>query len=321
MFCAKCGNELRPGVSFCQVCGAKARWERVAGNSGQGTPTQRNTGYGAPAQGTPAQGVPVQGASLQRNTGYGAPAQGTPRYGMPNSAAPTGMGPAQRPVTGAAAQAPSQAGADFAFRIAEGVVSCLSIICALTLPVAVLTVSIMGSVSMQFTAFDIIQAPTKYKELFGGMMGSSGSTSSLGGNPFVTSGPTAAASSPEAQGISSLSMAAMAFGVVLVIAVVCSVITAYYCFAKNSEKRYPTSWAMAGYAAILVVAFTAISTRLASEMAKAGGGFIDVSNAFSLDMGLGIWVPLIGGITCIVLDFMRASRANQSPGVSQPPIA
>ena len=41
-----------------------------------------------------------------------------------------------------------------------------------------------------------------------------------------------------------------------------------------------------------------------------GDGFVDVSGLFKLEIGMGVWVSLIGGIACVVLDFLRASRAK-----------
>lgn len=339
MFCAKCGNELRPGVSFCQVCGAKARWERVAGNHGQGTPAQGAQGYGMPAQGTPA----------QWNTGYGAPAQGAPaqnmpRYGMPYGAPPTGIGPAQRPMAGAAARASSQAGSDFAIRIAEGLISCLSIILVLTMPVVAFKVTLFVPITTQLTAIDLLQGLTDAKEMLGSLMGYSASSSpSYGGNPFGMSGAhfvadscvmpaigspygapnsSAGSSASMEQLLSTLSVAGAIFGVVLVVTIVCSAITAYLCFAKSSGKRYPTSWSMVVYAFFLIMTFVGCRSALMGMLAEvSSGSMAEISQAISMEMGLGIWAPLIGGIACVVLDFMRASKANQFPGAYRPPMA
>ena len=67
---------------------------------------------------------------------------------------------------------------------------------------------------------------------------------------------------------------------------------------------------MVAYAIILIVAFAVVSGQVASETSKMGSGFIDTSGMVALEMGMGIWIPLIGGIACVVLDFMRASRTK-----------
>ena len=276
MFCGKCGRELNPGASFCPKCGARV--------SGSGTPSTSAPGSAA-GIGTPASGP----------TGFG-----TPLPSMPVSMNPTGSGAAYGAVGGATAPVPSTTSGSFTLRIAEGVISCLNIILALVLPV--LSVTIPTLASMQMNVFDALQAPARLEEMMTRMTGSS--MSSLGGG--MSTGGSAAGPSA----FSSLAAVCGFIGFVLVVAVACSAVTAFLCFTKNSEKPYPTVFAMVVYAIVLIGVLTVVSNQLASQLSDLGGGFVDVSGLFKLEIGMGVWVSLIGGIACVVLDFLRASRAK-----------
>lgn len=248
----------------------------------------------------PRCGAKVAGSRTPSSPATGTSGFGTPASKTPASKTPTGSSVAYASAGGAAASADSKTSGSFPLRMAEGVVSCLNIILALALPVLSISISSLFGINMQMNILDVLQAPTKLEQMSMGTMGAYASP--FGGG--MSGGGSAAQSSP----FSSLAATCGIIGFVFVVAVACSALNAFLCFTKNSEKKYPAAFAMAVYAIVFMAIVSAVSSQMASQLSGMGVGHVDTSSIFQLEIG--IWAPLIGGIVCIVLDFMRASRAK-----------
>lgn len=83
-------------------------------------------------------------------------------------------------------------------------------------------------------------------------------------------------------------------GILLVAGVVCSAITAFMCLTRKDDSSLPTSWGMAAYALVAMMIICNLGSQAAGMVAIGGG----------------VWLTLLGGIACGVLDLMRAGKIS-----------